>query len=172
MIHKGPENEQNKQVRDELQELAPTLSGLPKRERHQVPGMYFATLSNKVLDRIAEENKPKPGPLQILENLVGQWISARTAVAALSLMFVSIIGVHLYQADKQADAAQYSMENLDYDELAFMLTSVDGNDLSFMLTDNDINDLDNEISYFGEDAELYDLYLNEIDETLIMEEWL
>lgn len=172
MVHKGSENEQSKQVRDELQELAPTLLGLPKKERHQVPGMYFTTLSNKVLNRIEQENKPKPGPLQILENLVGQWITARTAVAALSFMFVSIIGVHFYQAGQQVDAPQYSMENLEYDELAFMLSSVDGDDLSLLLSNNEITDLDNEISYFGGDADLYDLYLNEIDETLIMEEWL
>ena len=172
MVHKGSDNEHSKHIREELEELAPTLSRLPKKERHQVSGMYFTTLSNKVLHRIEEENKPKPGPLQILERLVSQWISTRTAVAALSVLFVSIIGTHLYQAGQQVSTSEYSMDSLNYDELAFMLTSEDGNDLSLMLTDNDIADLDNEISYFGEDAELYDLYLNEIDETLIMEEWL
>lgn len=172
MVHKGSDNEQSKQIREELEELAPTLSRLPKKERHQVPGMYFTTLSNKVLNRIEQENKPKPGPLQILENLVGQWISARTAVAALSVLFVSIIGAHLYQAGQQVETTHYSLATLEYDELAYMLTSVDGDDLSLMLTDNDISDLDGEISYFSEDAELYDLYMNEIDEDLIMEEWL
>lgn len=173
MLHKGSDNEQSKQVKDELEELAPFLSSLPKKEKHEVPGMYFTTLSSKVLNKIEQEQKPKPGPLQILERLVGQWISARTAVAALSFMFVAVVGVHFYLAGEQASLpASVSMDDFNYEELAFMISSVDDGDLGMLLTDADIENLDNEISYFSEDEELYDLYLNEIDETLIMEEWL
>lgn len=176
MLHKRSDNEREQQVQDELKELAPFLSSLPKKEKHEVPGMYFTTLSSKVLNKIEQEQKPKPGPLQILERLVGQWLTANTAVAALSLVFVAVFGAHFYQAGERVETpsivASYSMDDLEYDELAFMLTSVDGNDLSMMLTEADIEDLNDEISYFSEDAEVYDLYLNEIDETLIMEEWL
>ena len=60
--------EKDKDILKELNELAPNLSKLPKKEQGNVPYNYFETLPEKVFERIRKQNKA-PKWVQIFASL-------------------------------------------------------------------------------------------------------
>ncbi len=113
--------QQDKDIRDELKDLAPHLANIERVEAFEVPAAYFEEFPARVREAIAmKEAKPESGWL-------GQWIPRYSYVAA-SLCFLLILGGFLLlrntaSYDKMAAArelktvpsTEYVIEQMDED---------------------------------------------------------
>ncbi len=115
---------QDKDIHDELQGIAPHLSRIEKVEPFEVPASYFEEFPARVRDIIAlKEAKPETGWL-------GQWIPRYSYIAA-SLCFLLIVGGFLVvkntgtpsaivaasQQTKATPNDEYVIEHVDEDVL-------------------------------------------------------
>ncbi|MFK8102200.1 MAG: hypothetical protein AB8G15_06745 [Saprospiraceae bacterium] len=159
-----------KEIQEELDQIAPFLAKIEKRESYQVPHDYFTRLSEQISTQVALEPRQKiaaqvpPTSLwRSLTNLLAGKFQMRTIVAAASVLLC--VGSFFYWSSGQQSsvetiaAAQYLSyveENLDEFEEEILLELNQEEDLGIdLLTDTEIKEqtLDNYLEEFLDDLE-------------------
>lgn len=135
----------NKELKNELTEIAPVLSSIPKKEL-ELPAAYFDSFSDRMMARIKDE-KVEPEPKIIRFK---QWSS----YLAAAMVFV-VMGISIYIFKIQNENTD---ETLNIEE--YYLTEIDENVLMEYTSNTATEETQN-------DEDIYQQYL---DEHIILEE--
>jgi hypothetical protein len=99
----------NKELKQELEELAPMLSSLPKKEI-EAPEAYFNTFSSRVMDRIKNENITQDAKIIRFKH----W--KKYLAAAMVLLSVGI-SIYIFEIQKDGSTDNTNLEDLYLAEL-------------------------------------------------------
>ena len=161
----------NKDIQEELTELAPFLSKIPKQqpnEQFAVPSDYFDKLSSAIFEQtidkeetvIIQEAEPQPSWLDQIIWTLQALLQPKYAIAFATVLLLAVTGVFLLQPASNADDLTlaeidtYIEENIDqFDEdllVEFVPTDtettldMEASELEEYIEDNILEDLDEE----------------------------
>jgi hypothetical protein len=99
----------NKELKQELEEIAPLLSSLPKKEI-EAPEAYFNTFSSRVMDRIKNENIAHDAKI-IRFNHWKKYLAAAMVLLSVGISF------YIFEIQNDATNDPSNMEDLYLAEL-------------------------------------------------------
>lgn len=160
----------NKEVREELEDLAPKLAGLPRDKPYEVPGYYFNVIADKALKRAQEEPVAAE---TIWSRLLGKW-SLQWAMAAVVVMGVTLSAVLLTTENVTPtdNAPLADMENLNDADFEILLAGMENEEAGLYLTDDGLIELEASITFVDNSFNTDDLYMYDLDEEIMMEDLL
>jgi hypothetical protein len=143
----------------ELREIAPDLAKHEKANGYSVPPAYFRTLPDRVMARIAEEEKQKEGIGAWLERplavLTGVLRHPQYALGLATLAIVIVVAAVLFVPQK--DAA-FTLDISADEALVYVMDNIDAYEAG------DLMALDPSLTF--DEADLMDLEQAEVDEAL------
>ncbi len=164
----------NKDVREELEDLSPFLSGLKKQQNFQVPDQYFEQLPDDLMARIkretAEESKPSAS-ISWFDQLVAALsalMQPRYALRLASVVVLILAGLFIFRSMPDNEGLEGSgLAALSEDEVhEYISQNIDDYEAEW-IPDFDTAESENGLSVeeAAENAEL-DVYFDEIIDVL------
>lgn len=169
------------QIAKELEELAPTLAQIERREP-EVAEYYFHTIADKMVRKVTEEAPAAPQSwLDVAEQFVLRVLSPAVLKVAAAVLVVGTVSLSIYQAANtgvvSTQPEALSMADLSENDVNMLITDENYGGTEFLLTDEDLDELGNQVAFQTisdniSDDDLNNFYLNDINESLILEEVL
>ena len=143
------------------------MASMGKEKPHEVPGYYFNVIADKALDK----SRVEPEITQTLRGRVmGKW-SLQLALGIFAILAFTIGGLLIQSTHEGSnpDRVMAQMENLDEADFEILLADMDNEDAGLYLTEASVNELEASITFVDNSFDTDDLYMYDLDETIIME---
>ncbi len=154
----------NKDIQDELKGIAPLLSNMDKNEEgYQVPHLYFETLQNKVMNKIAEQ----PAQESVLNRFLKSILQAKYALAIAGVLALLMVGTFVINPENTNNTA--SLASISTEELAAYLDdNIDDMELDVLLENTETTlDFSDGMNFDLDEMEDYidNEFFDELDDT-------
>jgi hypothetical protein len=169
-------NREKDNIKNELNELAPTLAGMQPRENLQVPAHYFEGLQHRVMESISMEASAKQQQeLPAWLNKILWLLQPQYSVAFATVVMLIVVAAVFQTPQTGIDEANISVAEIPAETVTEYLAEaeIETDAIGMQLSDNDINELEQLLAFQPVlERETYNELINHFDESKIVEEFL
>jgi len=169
-------NTEKENIKNELSQNAPLLSGMEKQEHFKVPAHYFEGLQQRVLERIRLEVPVKtehPMPLW-MDRLL--WLfQPQYAVAFATVVLIIVVSAVFQTPQTGIDDTNILLSEIPAETVTEYLAEakIETDAISAQLNENDLTELEQQLAFYPTlERETLNELIHNIDESKIMEEFL